>query len=159
MLGGLCARAALGTTNMTESWLRLLLRILGGICVLAIIPLFMPRSWLEAGHQLLGLGQFPTAPIAEYLARSVSGLCTFYGGLLLLISRDVHRFVSIIKYQAITIMLLSVLGIFAGVRAGVPVFYVVADALGCWMFLLPILIFAARLQPKVTSNYETKSVA
>ena len=105
---------------MTESWLRLLLRILGSICVLAIIPLFMPRSWLEAGHQLLGLGQFPTAPIAEYLARSVSGLCTFYGGLLLLISRDVHRFLSIIKYQAITIMLLSVLGILAGVRAGVP---------------------------------------
>jgi hypothetical protein len=99
---------------------------------------------LEAGHQFLKLGQFPTAPIAEYLSRSVSGLCTFYGGLLLVLSRDVHRFISIIRYQAIAIMLLSALGIFAGVRAGVPAFYVVADALGCWIFLLPILIFAAR---------------
>ena len=133
--------------NTTESWLRLLLRIFGGICVLAIIPLFMPRTWLEAGHQFLRLGQFPTAPIAEYLARSVSALCVFYGGLLLVLSRDVHRFVSIIRYQAIAIMLLSALGIFAGVCAGVPAFYVVADALGCWIFLLPILIFAARLHP------------
>jgi hypothetical protein len=26
----------------------------------------MPRSWIETGHQFLGLGQFPTAPITEY---------------------------------------------------------------------------------------------
>ena len=133
------------STNMTEWWLRLLLRILGGICVLAIIPLFMPRTWLEAGHQLLGLGQFPTAPIAEYLARSVSALCVFYGGLLLVLSRDINRFVGVIEYQALAIMLLSAIGVFAGVRAGVPLLCVLADALGCWFFLLPILLLAARL--------------
>ena len=135
---------------MTEAWLKLLLRILGGICVLAVIPLFMPRSWLDAGHQMLGLGQFPTAPIAEYLARSVSALCAFYGGLLLLLARDVRRFVSIIKYQALVIMALSAIGIFAGVRAGLPAFLVVADALGCWIFLLPILILARRLDTHVS---------
>jgi hypothetical protein len=53
----------------------------------------MPRSWLDVGHQVLGLGEFPTAPMAEYLARSVSALCTFYGGLLLLLARDVRRFI------------------------------------------------------------------
>ena len=125
--------------------LRLLLRILGGICVSALIPLFMPRSWLDVGHQFLGLDEFPTAPIAEYLARSVSALCVFYGGLLLLLARDVRRFVSIIRYQAVAIMILSAIGIFAGVRAGVPAFFVIADALGCWIFLLPILVLAARL--------------
>ena len=105
----------------------------------------MPHSWLDAGHQSLGLGRFPTAPIAEYLARSVSALCAFYGGLLLLLARDVHRFVSIIKYQALAIMALSAIGIFAGTRAGLPASLVVADALGCWIFLLPILILARRL--------------
>lgn len=130
---------------MTESWLRLLLRVLGWICLVAVIPLFMPRSWLDAGHRFLGLGEFPTAPIAEYLARSVSALCTFYGGLLLLLARDVRRFVSIIRYQATAIMGLSTIGIFAGVRAGVPAFFVITDALGCWIFLLPIRILAARL--------------
>ncbi|MHA3772292.1 hypothetical protein ACXR0O_12230 [Verrucomicrobiota bacterium sgz303538] len=129
---------------MSESWLKLLLRILGGVCVLALIPLFVPRSWLDVGHKFLGLGEFPAAPIAEYLARSVSALCAFYGGLLLLLAVDVRRFVSIIKYQAVAIMALSAIGIFAGVRAGVPAYLVVADALGCWVFLLPILILAAR---------------
>lgn len=142
----------MGAMKMTEWWLRLILRIFGTICVLAMIPLFMPRSWIEASHQLLELGQFPTAPIAEYLARSVSALCAFYGGLLWVLSRDVHRFVDIIKYQAVAMMLLSAVGIFAGVRAGIPAFYVVADALGCWSFLLPILILAARLHPKETAT-------
>ena len=111
----------------------------------ALIPLFMPRSWLDVGHQFLGLGEFPAAPIAEYLARSVSALCAFYGGLLLLLARDVRRFVSIIRYQAVAIMSLSAIGIFAGLRAGVPAFIVIADAAGCWIFLLPILILAGQL--------------
>ncbi|MDB6172486.1 MAG: hypothetical protein JWL59_1797 [Chthoniobacteraceae bacterium] len=130
---------------MIESWLRLLLRMLGGICVLALIPLFAPRSWLDGGHWLLGLGDFPTAPIAEYLARSVCALCAFYGGLLLMLARDVRPFSSIIRYQAVAIMILSAVGIFAGMRSGVPVFFVIADALGCWIFLLPILLLVARL--------------
>jgi len=131
---------------MTESWLRLLLRILGWICVLALIPLFVPRSWLDVGHRFLGLGEFPAAPIAEYLARSVCALCAFYGGLLLLLAGDPRRFVSIIRYQAVAIMTLSATGIFAGVRAGIPAYFVIADAFGCWIFLVPILILAARLE-------------
>jgi hypothetical protein len=131
---------------MTESWLRLLLRTLGGICVLAVVGLLMPRSWLNAGHQSLGLGQFPNAPIAEYLARSVSALCTFYGGLLLLLARDIRRFVPVIRYQAVAIMALSALGILAGARAGLPVYLVIADAVGCWIFLLPIVILSLRLK-------------
>src|SRR5215204_4226824 len=118
---------------MRESWLKLLLRLLGVICTLALIPLFAPRSWLSAGHRFLGLGEFPAAPIAEYLARSVSALCVFYGGLLLLLARDVWRFVSIIRYQAVAIMTLSAVGIFAGTRAGLPAYLVIADALGCWV--------------------------
>ena len=131
----------------TERWLQLLLRILGVICVLAIIPLFMPRSWIEFGHRRVGLGDFPTAPIAEYLTRSVSGLSTFYGGLLLLIARDVRRYLGVIKYQAVAIMAASAIGIYAGMRAGLPAMFVVVDAIGCWIFLGPILILALRLAP------------
>jgi hypothetical protein len=135
---------------MNASRISLLLRILGGICVLAVVPLFVPRSWLDAGHRFLGLGQFPSAPIAEYLARSVSALCTFYGGLLLLLASDVQRFIRVIQYQAIAIMILSALGIFAGVRAGLPASLVIADALGCWIFLAPILVLAIRMNREVS---------
>jgi hypothetical protein len=124
--------------------LPLLLRILGLVCLPAIIVVVMPAPWLDAAHRAMKLGPFPTAPIAEYLARSVSFLCAFYGGLLLVLARDVERYRSIIIYQAIAIMLGSVLGIVAGVRAGLPAVWVIADAIGCWVFLLPIYILARK---------------
>lgn len=62
-----------------------------------------------------------------------------------MLARDVRPFSSIIRYQAVAIMILSAVGIFAGMRSGVPVFFVIADALGCWIFLLPILLLVARL--------------
>jgi hypothetical protein len=132
-------------TSTNEPRIRLLLRLLGGICVLALIPLFVPRGLLDAGHRFLGLGEFPAAPIAEYLARSVSALCAFYGGLLLLLAQDVQRYLTVIRYQAVAILTFSFIGIFAGVRAGLPAYLVIADALGCWLFLVPILILAAGL--------------
>jgi hypothetical protein len=130
---------------MNELRIRLLLRLLGGICVLALIPLFVPREWLDVGNRFLGLGEFPAAPIAEYLARSVCALCAFYGGLLLLLAQDVQRYLTVIRYQAVAIMTLSLIGIFAGVRAGLPAYLVIADAIGCWLFLVPTLILAARV--------------
>ena len=133
--------------NSTLRQLRLLLRTLGVICILAIVPLVMPFRWLDAGHRWMGLGSFPTAPIAEYLARSVSALCVFYGGLLLVLARDPQRFVPIIQYQAVAIMLFSAFGILAGVRAGLPAIWVIADAIGCWIFLLPIYLLARKIAP------------
>lgn len=138
-------RNAVRRGAMAESWLKFLLRVLGWICVLALIPFIMPRRWLEIGHQCLGLGEFPGAPIAEYLARSVSALCVFYGGLLLLLASNVQQFISIIRYQALAIMTFSALGIFAGMRAGVPAWMVIADAFGCWIFLVPIFILTQRM--------------
>lgn len=100
---------------------------------------------MDIGHQFMGLGSFPSAPIAEYLARSVSALCAFYGGLLIVLSCDVCRFAPLIKYQAVAMMGLSAIGDYVGVRAGLPAFWMVADVVGLWAFLLPILILVTQL--------------
>jgi hypothetical protein len=129
----------------SHSTLSLLLRVLGVICILAIIAAVVPIQWIDAAHRGMRLGPFPAAPIAEYLVRSVSFLCAFYGGLLLVLARDVERFSPIITYQSIAIMLGSAFGILAGVRAGVPAVWVIADACGCWLFLLPICILSRKI--------------
>ena len=90
-----------------EDYLKLLLRAVGGLCLLGLISLWMPRSWIEATHRWLGWGEFPAAPIALYLARSVSALTAFYGGLLVALSFDVRRYLPLIHYQALAIMALS----------------------------------------------------
>src|SRR5258706_7372800 len=101
-----------------ERWLKLLLRVFGGTSALAIFPFFMPRSWMAATHEWLGMGALPEKPIVEYLARSTSALCALYGGLLLLLATDVHRYAAVIKYQAIVTICLASAGAIFGFRAG-----------------------------------------
>ena len=108
----------MGRAAAAELWLALLLRAVGGVCLLAVVPLWMPRDWIEAGHRWLGWGPFPHGPVAEYLARSVSALSGFYGGLLVALAADVRRYTPVIRYQAVAIMLLSASGAVVGSRAG-----------------------------------------
>jgi hypothetical protein len=130
---------------LAEDYLKLLLRLVGGLCLLALISLWMPRSWVEAGHRWLGWGEFPDAPVAEYLARSVSALSAFYGGLLVVLSFDVRRYVVLIRYQAVAIMVLSACGLIIGRQAGLPLWFVGGDMVACWAYCVPILMLAGRL--------------
>lgn len=129
-----------------SAWLALLLRVVGGVCLLALIPLWMPRAWIDAGHRWLGWGPFPGDPVAEYLARSVSSLTSFYGGLLVILSVDVRRFAPLIRYQALAIMLLSASGVVVGRWAGMPLWFVGGDAVACWAYCIPMLLLARRVE-------------
>lgn len=130
--------------------LRWLLRVLSGICLLALIAVVMPDSWMIAAHEAMGLGPFPSAPIAEYLARSTSALSAFYGGLLWVLSRDVVRYASIIRYQAAAMLCLSTSGLLIGRAAGIPMIWVAIDASGCWLFCLPTLVLAWNVESRHT---------
>jgi hypothetical protein len=136
----------MGQPWTAERWLKLLLRLIGGVCLLALISLWMPWSWIDAGHRWLGWGVFPTAPIAEYLARSVSALSAFYGGLLVALSFDVRRYSPLVRYQAVAIMVLSACGVVVGRWAGVPLWFVVGDALACWAYCVPMLVLVGLVE-------------
>jgi hypothetical protein len=137
---------SMGQAKEPEQWLALLLRVIGGVCLLALVPLWMPRAWIEAGHRWLGWGPFPENAIAEYLARSVSALSGFYGGLLVALSADVRRYAPLIRYQAVAIMLLSASGVIVGTWAGMPLWLVGGDAVACWMYCVPMLLFVRRME-------------
>ena len=128
----------------SDRLLALLLQCVGGVAILAVVPLWMPRQWIEGAHQWLGLGEFPSSPIAEYLARSVSALCAFYGGLLVVLSLDVRRYAPLIRYQAIAIMTLSACGVLVGRWAGMPMWFVSGDAAACWAYGIPMLMLVHR---------------
>jgi hypothetical protein len=132
--------------SSAERWLVLLLRLVGAICVLALVPLWMPRAWIGAAHEWLGWGPFPPDPVAEYLARSVSSLCAFYGGLLLTLSFDVRRFAPVVRYQAVAIAVLSASGVVVGTWAGMPLWFVGGDALSCWAYCVPMFLLARQVE-------------
>lgn len=86
--------------NAREKGLVLLLRLGGGVMLLAFFAIFLPTGWMASTHRWLGLGEFQASPLVDYLARSASALYCVHGGLLVLLSRDVRRFAPVIVYVA-----------------------------------------------------------
>ena len=86
--------------NARERALILLLRLTGGLLVVAFFAIFLPTEWMATTHRWLGLGEFPRVPLVDYLTRSASALYCIHGGLMLVLSRDVRRFAPVVVYVA-----------------------------------------------------------
>jgi len=126
-------------------WMTWLLRILAGVCITSLVAVFMPLEWISRSHEWMGLGPFPEAPIAEYLARSTSALCAFYGGFIWMLSRDPMRYLPVIKYQAWAMLGISTVSVVLWLKLGMAAHWALLDGLGGWGILLPILVLAHRL--------------
>jgi len=90
---------------MRQQFLRIFLRVMGSVAMLAAFAVIMPYSWMDAIHQWLGMGSLPAAPIVGYLARSTSAFYAMFGGLLWLLSFDVKRYQRPLSYLGVVIIL------------------------------------------------------
>lgn len=131
-----------------ERWLKTLLRVEGGVTCLALVAAVMPRAWMVACHEWLGLGAFPEAPIAEYLARSLSWFYAFFGGLCLLVSSDVRRHAATITYLGIAQLVLAPALLVVDIGAGLPWYWAATDAPPPALCGAAILALQARMRAK-----------
>ena len=105
----------------------------------AIIPVFVPTSWMIQIHELLGLGEFPQAPIVEYLTRSISLLYCVHGGLLFVISLDANRYWPLIKMIAFLHFGFGIVITGIGIFSKLPVLWIVGE--GPMIAIFGIVIF------------------
>ena len=113
--------------NARERALVVLLRVSGGVMLLALFAIVLPTEWMAATHRWLGLGEFPASPLVDYLTRSISALYAIYGGLLVLLARDVRRFAPVIVYLAVTGLAFGVIMIGVDFAAGMPRYWSVGE--------------------------------
>ena len=106
--------------NGAERALRAVLRLNGAVTSLAIVAVFMPLDWMDRVHRYLGMGPIPTAPVFEYLARTVSFMYFIHGTLCLLLSTDVRRYGPVITYVAAVEMVFAGLLFWIDAKAGMP---------------------------------------
>ena len=135
-----------------EKLLMWILRGAGVVCVLAIVPMLMPIAWAQAAHAAIGLGELPGEPVVEYLVRGMSAMCALYGGLLILLANDVHRYRRVITYQAIAILTVATCGTI--IMHSLPVLgkYVLMDGASCWLYCVPTLWLQTRLNTQSAKN-------
>ena len=136
-----------------ERWLRLLLRVGGATMCLAAFAIFMPTSWMAGCHRLLGLGDFPTQPVVEYLARATSGCFAIFGVVLLVLSTDVSRYGPLISVLAVGyIAIACVLLAFMAPKSGLPALYSGLDAVSAVVFFVAVLILQRRLARRTNDD-------
>lgn len=129
-----------------ERLLKLLLWACGLGCAVSLFPLYMPTSWMAAGHEWLGMGEFPDKPITPYLARLTSGLYALYGILVLVMATDVRRYAPLISVQAVLILGLALSGGAFGWPSGIPKWWIVGDISACIVYCFGTLYLQSRIR-------------
>src|SRR5262245_52393062 len=98
----------------------ILLRVLGVSALFGLVAVFMPLSWMIATHHWLGLGEMPTAPVVEYLARSVSAFYALFGALCLVVASDLERYRPLVRFLGMAFALMGLVLLSVDLAAGMP---------------------------------------
>ena len=124
---------------MNERVLILVLRIVGCVSLTATVFVFVPYTWMDAIHRMLGMGELPSEPIVGYLARSTSAFYALLGGLLLVLSSDVCRYRHVLAYIGAAVAVFGLILVFVDWVEGLPLFWKVWE--GPFVFVLGLAIY------------------
>src|SRR5215470_5054565 len=112
----------------------ILLRLVGVGALFALVPVFMPMSWMVGTHRWLGLGEMPTGPVVEYLARDLSAFYALVGALLLVMASDLERYRPLVRFSALAFIVLSILFTGVDLAAGMPWWWSASEGPGGVVF-------------------------
>lgn len=127
----------------SDKVLVILLRYVLGIgSLFALVAVVMPTSWMAATHRWLGLGEMPTGPIVEYLARSLSAFYALVGAFCIVMASDLDRYRPMVRFFGLCVALLGI--IFTGVdlAAGMPWWWTAMEGPGAVPFGMLIFVLA-----------------
>jgi hypothetical protein len=132
----------------SDKVLVVLLRFVGVGSLFALVPVFMPSSWMVATHRWLGLGEMPTGPVVEYLARDLSAFYALVGALLLMMASDLERYRPLVRFFALAFIMLSILFTGIDLSAGMPWWWTASEGPGGLMFGALLFVLARPTQSK-----------
>ena len=118
----------------SDKALVILLRCVGVGALFALVPVFMPFSWMAVTHRWLGMGEMPTGPVVEYLARSVSAFYAFYGALCLVVVSDLERYRPLVRFLGMAFALMSMVLLGVDLVAGMPWWWTASEGPGGVVF-------------------------
>lgn len=114
-----------------QSWV---LRLAGAVEVLAFFAVVMPRSWMEASHVWLGLGELPQGAVTMFMIRQASYAYGMHGVSLWVLAADTDRFRPLVLLNAVSFLLAAPVFLIIDYTSGMPHWWTAADTLGCASF-------------------------
>ncbi len=116
-----------------------MLRLIGMLDLVAIFAVLAPRTWLARINDGLGLGEFPVAPIAGYLARCTSFWYVSYGLLLWFVSYDIGKYRALITCLAAMLIAQGAIMIGIDLAVRMPIWWTVTEGPCCAGFGIVLL--------------------
>ncbi|PHQ33595.1 hypothetical protein [Rhodopirellula bahusiensis] len=107
--------------------LKWFLRIIGVTALLAFAAAVMPEKWMIEIAQEIGIDPFPESPLTFYLARNLSLLYGFVGGLLCILSSDLPRYRDLIGWAAVGTIAFGLLQLIVDSMSGLPGWWTVGE--------------------------------
>jgi hypothetical protein len=125
---------------------------LGVGSLFALVPVFMPMSWMAATHRWMGLGEMPTGPIVEYLARSLSAFYALVGALCLVMASDLDRYRPLVRFFGVCLASLGILLTGVDLAAGIPWWWMALEGPGTVLIGAVVYFLAGPVpEPALTS--------
>jgi hypothetical protein len=125
-----------------------LLRVMGGIVVLAIVPVFFPASWMKFLHELAELGAIPDQPIFWYLTRSLSLMYFAHGVFVFALSTNVRRYWPLIQLLCVLNLVIGLILIGIDLNASMPWWWTIAEGPGIIAGGILLLILVRKQERK-----------
>ena len=114
-----------------QGWL---LRLSGSVELLAFAAVVMPRAWMEASHEWLGMGRMPEGPLVMFMIRQASYVYGVHGVSLWVLASDVRRFRPLVLLNAASFLAASPVFFLIDYTSGMPHWWTASDTLGCGFF-------------------------
>ncbi len=131
------------SNRQMQAWL---LRV-AGICeLLAFFAVVMPRSWMEASHQWLGMGVMPEGAVLMFMIRQASYVYGMHGVSLLVLASDVERFRPLVVLNGVSFLLAAPVFFLIEYVEGMPLWWALTDAAACGLFGAALLWLTSRSQ-------------
>ena len=133
----------------SDKALVILFRYLLGIgSLFALVAVVLPVSWMAATHRWLGLGEMPTGPVVEYLARSLSAFYALVGALCLVVASDLERYRPLVRFLGVAFALMSVVLLGVDLAAGMPWWWSASEGPGGVVFGALLFVLARPVHSK-----------
>ncbi|MEM6777314.1 MAG: hypothetical protein AAF670_06630 [Planctomycetota bacterium] len=113
---------------MTDRWLLLFLRGVGGFTLFAFAAAVMPANWMVAIADELHVTMPADSPLAFYLARNLSLLYGYVGAALLVIATDLQRYRPLVHWAAWGTISFSLAQFVVDGQSGLPMWWTLGES-------------------------------
>jgi hypothetical protein len=117
-----------------ERRLALWLRGGGLIEICAFATVILPTEWLARTHVWLGMGEFPRAPVLEFMIRQSSFVYGMHGLLLWFVATDIPRFLPVIRFLGLTFLAYGAAFLVIDWWTAIPLWWTICDPLATGAF-------------------------